>query len=188
MSRTFNHVAGIGDSDSKFHRPVDDRSGDRLDVTVIFTTPEATVAALKTAADLSKQLDARITLLVVEPVPIHVPLDRPLVSIEFLKRRSCDLVCEAGIVDEEVKIQICLCRDRGHALKSLLARHSLVVIGGHMHWWRRTERKLKLFLRGLGHHVILVEATRQSWRKADPAWQADVLRALEVMEMKGRHT
>jgi hypothetical protein len=177
----------ICDSEAEFHSSLDDRLDNRLNVTVIFTTPEGTVAALKSAADLSTQLGARLTLLVAEAVPIHFSLDRPHVSIDFLQRRSWALVYAAGIVDEEVKIQICLCRNRRLALKSMLAPHALVVIGGRPHWWRTAERKLQNFLRRLGHQVIWVESEKQSRPQAETAWQATFLRALEIMEMKGPH-
>ena len=60
--------------------------GPRLRVTVVFTTAEGTIAALRTAAGLAKNLGARMALVVTEVVPFHFPLDHPPVSIEFLER------------------------------------------------------------------------------------------------------
>ena len=178
MSKALIHTAGL-DVGSGSCVPVDDDSDHRLRVAVVFTTPEGTVAALRAAAGLSKHLSAGITLFVAEAVPIHFSLDRPHVPIDFLERRSWDLIREAGIIDEEVNVEIRLCRNRMQTLRSMLARNSLVVIGGRNRWWRRTERRLGDSLQRLGHHTILVDACPSS-RTIHPGRQAAFLRALEM--------
>jgi hypothetical protein len=185
MNKAFIHDAGIDDAGSTPRGPVVDDANHYLRVAVVFTTPEGTVAALRAAADLSINLATRITLFVAEVVPIHFSLDRPHVPIDFLQRRTWALVSEAGITDEEVRIQICLCRNRRQTLRSMLARHSLVVIGGRNQWWRRAERRLRNSLHKLGHHVIMVETKNKSWRRTSLGRQAAFLRALEIMEMRG---
>jgi hypothetical protein len=136
--------------------------GPRLDpglqVTVIYTTPEGTLAALKAAGALANDLNARVGLIVTEVVPFRLPLDQPRVSVEFLKERQDSLVSEAGIEGEEVRVQICLCRDRKHTLRQVLAPRSLVVIGGRRKWWSSREQQLEKCLSRLGHHVIFVHA------------------------------
>ncbi len=134
----------------------------RLRVTVVFTTAEGTIAALRTAGGLAKNLGARIALVVTEVVPFHFPLDHPPVSIEFLERRPINLVYESGIQAEEVSIEICLCRDQKQCLRQMLSPRSLVVIGGRRRWWCRRERKLEQLLRLLGHHVIFVDVKVRS--------------------------
>jgi hypothetical protein len=179
MNKVLIHGATIDDSISWPLRPADDDSNHRLRVAVVFTTPEGTVAALRAAADFAKHLDMRITLFVAEAVPFHFSLDRPHVPIDFLERRSWVLVRKAGIVDEEVNVEIRLCRNRMQTLRSILAGNSLVVIGGRKRWWRRTEQKLGDSLQRLGHHTILVEADR-SCRKIHPGRQAAFLQTLEI--------
>ena len=49
-----------------------------LDVAVVFTTTAATVAALRTAGALARQLDACIRMLVPQVVPYPLPLQSPL--------------------------------------------------------------------------------------------------------------
>jgi hypothetical protein len=128
-----------------------------LQVIVVRTTEEGTLAALKAAGALAENLGAQIGLAVIEVVPFRLPLDRPPVPVDFLKRQQYALISEAAIEAQEVKIQICLCRDRNHTLGRLLAPHSLVLIGGKRCWYSTRERKLEKQLSKLGHHVIFVE-------------------------------
>jgi len=132
-------------------------SDPRLRVTVLFTTIKGTLAALRTAGGLAKNLGARIALVVTEVVPLYFPLANPPVSIDFLERRYFALVSESGIQAEEVDIEIYLCRDRKLCLQKALNPPSVVVIGGRGQWWFSRERKLERLLRGFGHHVIFVD-------------------------------
>src|ERR1700761_8634201 len=49
----------------------------RLNVVVIFTSVQSTVAALKKAGTLANQLNGRITLVVPQVVPYPLPLNNP---------------------------------------------------------------------------------------------------------------
>jgi hypothetical protein len=133
-----------------------------LQVVVVYTTPEGTLGALKAADALAKDLNARVGLVVTEVVPFRLPLDQPRVSVEFLKERQDDLVSKAGIESQEIRVQICLCRDRKHTLHKLLPPRSLVVIGGRRNWWSSREQRLETFLARLGHHVVFVEVGAES--------------------------
>ena len=101
-----------------------------LPVIVLHTTEEGTLAALKAAGTLARNLSVRVGLAVIEVVPFRLPLERPPVPVDFLKRQQCSLLSKAGIEAEEVRIQICLCRDRDYTLSRLLAPQSLVLVGG----------------------------------------------------------
>jgi hypothetical protein len=137
----------------------------KLRVTVVHTTPDGTVAALRAAADLAKHLDGRVALVAPEVIPFLFPLDEPHVAIDFMKKRYRDLVARAGLVDQEITIRILLCRDRQAALKQWLAPHSLIVIGGSTRWWARRERRFARWLGKLGHRVIFVDyATNEAPR------------------------
>jgi hypothetical protein len=134
----------------------DDR---RLQVTVIQTTTEGTIAALRAAANLAWQLRARIVLLAIQVVPLRLPLNRPPVCVKFLQQQLLDLVCESSVRNTEVVVQVALCRDRDQVLKRLLSPHSLVVVGGSRQGWLRRERKLERYLRRLGHEVVSVDVS-----------------------------
>ena len=62
-------------------------SGSSLNLDVVFTSLEPTLAALKKAADLASRLNARITLVVPQVVPYPLPLKTPPVLIDFNERR-----------------------------------------------------------------------------------------------------
>jgi len=128
-----------------------------LEVNVIFTTDEGTLAALKTANSLARRLGTRIRLLAPQPVPWVLPLTHPPVSIEFLKRRLLNMArqCEDAI---EVHAELLLCRDRTQCLSQALRHNSLVVVGGKKHWWATREARLAQVLSSKGHHVIFAES------------------------------
>jgi hypothetical protein len=135
-----------------------------LCVTVIATTEEGTTAALKAAKWLATDLDARITLLKMEIVPVRLPLYRPPVSLKFIIKQQHSLVRQSGAREEDVDIQIRLCRDYNSGLLRVLRRRALVVIGGKRHWWLSGEEKLERALRRLGHHVIFIDVGQKPER------------------------
>jgi hypothetical protein len=148
--------------------PEDDRGNDHRDgasdfnphfyLTVLATSLEGTIAALRAARDLTANLEARITLLTVEEVPFRLPLECPLVPLEFREQWATFLLTKAGVVEEATIVRICLCRNRSIALRDCLPPHSVVVLGGNRNWWSFRERKLVGQLHRLGHRAIFVEA------------------------------
>jgi hypothetical protein len=125
----------------------------RLDVTVVFTSTEATIRALKKAATLAQGLNARITLVAPRVVPWSLPLDRPPVAREFNERRLRRIVRRSPV---ETTVYAYLCRDKLQALTMALSPHSIVVIGGRTRWlWPTREQSLASDLRRAGHEVIL---------------------------------
>ncbi len=127
----------------------------RLDIAVVFTSIESTLAALRHAGVLADRLAGRITLLVPQIVPFPVPLSSPPVLIDWNEQRF-RVIAEASPVDTIVRIY--LCRDRNDVLKKVLGRRSLVVLGAPRTWWRFTrEKRLARELRRSGHEVVLIE-------------------------------
>jgi hypothetical protein len=127
-----------------------------LRISVVYTTREATLKALKAAGALAQGLNARLELIVTEIVPFRLPLECPGVSLEFLGERQESLVTDAGLEVEEVRVEICLCRNAQHALREALAPRSLVLLGGRKKWWVGREQRLEKFLIALGHRVVFI--------------------------------
>jgi hypothetical protein len=138
------------------------RDTPQLRVNVIATTEIGTIAALRTAASFAANLGAQITLIATEVVPWQLPLQKPSVPVALLERMLYGLVCKARIVEEEIRIQLCLCRDQRDTLRTILRPHSLVVIGEKSRWWLGREQNLKKFLTKLGHQVISVRPGRRT--------------------------
>jgi hypothetical protein len=141
--------------------PAPETTGDSdspLTISVVFTSVNATLAALRTAAALANRLHARITLVVPEVVSYQLPLDRPPILHDWNKRRFHVLASKSSV---ETTVRFYLCRDRDETLARVLKPHSLVVIGRRKRWWPAAENRLASRLRKLGHEVILAET---EWR------------------------
>ncbi|MGD0298263.1 MAG: hypothetical protein ABSE86_14215 [Bryobacteraceae bacterium] len=127
-----------------------------LEVTVVFTKVPATLKALKTAAELAQNLNARIRLLVPQVVPYPLPLEKPAVPAEFHRKRLQTLASQGSI---DTRVELWLCRDRYDALSRALEPEALVVMGVRPSWWPTAEKALVRKLRRKGHDVILVETS-----------------------------
>jgi hypothetical protein len=127
----------------------------RLEISVVFTSPEFTVAALKRAASLAGNLDARITLIVPQVVPFPLPLSSPPVLLDFQEARLREIASHTPV---ETVVRIYLCRSRWELLQTVLEPHSLVVLGARAQWrWLTRERRLARKLRHVGHEVVMAE-------------------------------
>jgi hypothetical protein len=134
------NIPGATDRDNEF------------EIFVIFTNAPATLAALRMACKLAKKLDAHLRLLVPYEVPFALPLMMPAVSIALIEERVRALVSEIPV---DVSAHIYLCRDKYQAAPLVLKPNSIVILGSRKRWWRHTEQKMVMTLKGYGHHVIL---------------------------------
>jgi hypothetical protein len=121
---------------------------------VIFTSMEATLTALKRAAELASQLNVQINLLVLQAVQFPAPIDAPPVRRDWNEERFRAIAAEIPV---PIAVRIYLCRDRIDTLHGILCPRSLVVIGSHKRWWPTAERRLARNLRRAGHAVIVTE-------------------------------
>jgi hypothetical protein len=135
-------------------RPDPDQTEARLNIHVVFTSVDATLAALRKAADLAGRLAARVILLVPQVVPYPLPLESPPMLLDWNERRFRILAEESAV---ETRVQLYLCRDRLQALVAVLKPHSLVILGGPRRWWSTSEKRLARQLHRAGHEVIFTE-------------------------------
>ena len=127
----------------------------RLNISVVFTSVDATLAALKEAGRLASSLGARISLLVPQVVSYATPLESSPVHAEFNERRF-QVIAGQSLV--ETSVHIYLCRDKLQTLNAVLGPGSLVVVGGRTRrWWPTRDQLLARKLRRLGHEVIFKE-------------------------------
>src|ERR1700689_1924577 len=80
----------------------------KLDISVVFTSVDATLTALKEAANLAGSLGGRITLIVPQIVPYPLPLTSPPVLVDFSERRLRVIANNCRV---ETRVSIYLCRD-----------------------------------------------------------------------------
>jgi hypothetical protein len=135
------------------------------EIIVIFTTPEATIAALRVAATLGRSWNARIRLIAQQPRTYAVPRDgladsSPVQSSAFLARLKNE-------VDAHVDVLVCVSRRVQDLARVLLRRQSLVVIGGRRSWWPTRQERLRRTLEAEGHLVVFVNEVDS--RDATPA-------------------
>ena len=109
--------AGAGDSDPEGPR-----------ITVILTTIEGPLAALRAAINLARGLRAEIVL-VAEVVYFRYPLEHPPVGSSFFERLGTALVDELDLAGNAVDLEIHFCRDQLRCLEQSLPPRSLVMIG-----------------------------------------------------------
>ena len=144
------------------------RANAQFKITVISTTPKGTLAALKTAARLSKNLDAPITLAMIQVLRPHLPLDAPPPVIELVERRAFALVSDASIREQAVTIQIWFCHDRKKCLRQVLGPRTLVVVGGAKSMWRADERRLEEWLCREGFPTIFADVNAKPFTEMLP--------------------
>jgi hypothetical protein len=126
-------------------------------VYVIFTGAEGTLAALRTAGALAKDLHALVSLLAFQHVPLQFLLSQPPISIAFSRQRLVEMVNQAVQPPLAAAARLCLCRNKRLALRQALPPKSLVVIGGKKRAWPTREKELEKQLIRLGHQVIFAE-------------------------------
>lgn len=132
-------------------------------VTVLYTTPEPTLAALRTARRLTREHGAPVRLIVMLPVPYPLPLASPPVPLGFTERQIRQLASQASV---ETKIELYVCRDRREVLRDYLEPGSLVVLGGNRRWWwGGPERKVARWLQQYGHSVVFAAPDEEANRK-----------------------
>jgi hypothetical protein len=127
----------------------------RADIHVIFTTPQATRAALRAADALMPSGEGRIHFLVPQVVPLGFEIDRPPVAVRFGEHRAAAMAREC-CRNAAVQVQIVLCGNREQCIERTLRPNSLVMIGSSKQTWLTAERKLARQLRRGGYRVIRV--------------------------------
>jgi len=134
--------------------PGTNRPDGKLEITVLFTSSEATVAAIDRAAALLNGLNGRISVVAAQSVPYPLPLERPPVLLDLNQQRLIDIASKSPV---ETTVHLYLCRWRSETLASALKPGTVVVIGGRKRWWPTWEKSLARKLRRTGFTVIFLE-------------------------------
>jgi hypothetical protein len=126
-------------------------------IAVIFTSPEATLAAARAAYELAAAMNASTAILHFRPVPYALPLTRRTPVPNGETDALAAALRQEGI---SADVNVYLCRSEHQAALVTLEPHSLVVIGSdnvrwpfaRSAWWRRV-------LGAAGHVVVSVSAS-----------------------------
>ena len=146
-----NEAAGS----SKFAGDLAPAAISSLQVVIPHRTAQLTRAALKYAASLSNDLNARIRLIDVYVVPYGVSLDEPPVNPRHLARKIRQLAQESAV---PVSAEVVYARDWEQGFRRSLAPSSLVLMTIKRSWWRSSDKRLAARLRKIGHQVVWVES------------------------------
>lgn len=125
-----------------------------LEVTVLHSNANSTVRAIQQVAGLTKGLGASIRLLVLQVVPYPLPLETPDVPVDFTSEKVAQMLAPLNV---EVRLEICVGRDKSAMLASAFQPGSVVAVGAGRRWWPNAEKKTGKLLRRLGHQVIWTE-------------------------------
>ena len=146
-----NEAAGS----SKFAGDLAPAAISSLQVVIPHRTAQLTRAALKYAASLSNDLNARIRLIDVYVVPYGVSLDEPPVNPRHLARKIRQLAQESAV---PVSAEVVYARDWEQGFRRSLAPSSLVLMTIKRSWWRTSDKRLAARLRKIGHQIVWVES------------------------------
>jgi hypothetical protein len=132
-----------------------DSTGRPLQINVPFTTPDGTIAALRSVLELGTGVGVRVTLWMFYVVPYTLPLDRRAIAPGYVAETTRALT---GAVPLDIRVVVHPCRGLIPAACESLPPHSVVFIGGRNHWWPSEAQRLAARLRKNGHQVFFVES------------------------------
>ncbi len=128
------------------------------DISVIYTTADETVAALRAADELARPLKRTVRLIDFRVVPVGAPVEAPTGRSPIETNGLLDRVRSEGV---DVRAEVYVCRDVRDAIPHVFTDRSLIVLGGRHHWWATRTERLRQILERQGHFVLLVDgATR----------------------------
>jgi hypothetical protein len=161
-------------------------SAEPFEVNVIFTTREATAAALKASERLASGLADCIRLRAGIVVPLQLPLDQPLVSVEFFTKVLQEVAGQPGPDGLERSIHLYVCRDWVDTLLEVLKPNSVAVMGLRKRWYPTVESRLARVLRKKGIRLLLVDPRRVDPRQATPLRDVNVAAPRQPIGLRWR--
>jgi hypothetical protein len=123
------------------------------EITVIFTNPRDTLAAMRAAVGWNRNWSPRLLILAAHVVPYPLALAQPAVDLGALKRAMLRVGFSAGV---EANVQIYLCRDLMETIDRVVHRGATVVVGARKYHWLGTGQRIARALTRSGRTVLLV--------------------------------
>jgi hypothetical protein len=120
-------------------------------VYVVYTSIDATLAAVRVAGDFAQAMNVPVTLIHFRTVPYRLPADAPCGISPVETEAFTDRLRAEGL---DVNVRVHLCRDERQAIPMALQPHSLVVVGGRGGWWPSESNRWRRMLEAAGHYVV----------------------------------
>lgn len=128
-------------------------TGAPQEIYVLFTGFAETLRAVMVASQLASATRGGVTVIHFRPIGFLMPLDHPSglspVETDAFKARLAAENCGA-------RVRVCLCRDPRVAIRSVIDRDSLIVIGGRRGWWPSPSARWRRMLEEEGYVVVFV--------------------------------
>ncbi len=152
------HVVELPSSPSETRPSETEMPADRMpkvaDISVIYTTADETLAALRAANELARPLKRPVRLIDFRVVQVGAPVEAPTGRSPIETNGLLDRVRSQGI---EVQVEVYVCRDVRCAIPRVFMDDSLIVLGGRHRWWPTRTERLRQILERRGHFVLLVD-------------------------------
>jgi hypothetical protein len=127
------------------------------EVYVLFTGFAETLRAVRVASQLASATGGGVTVIHFRPIGFLMPLDHPSglspVETDAFKARLTAEGCDA-------RVRVCLCRDPRGAIRAVIDRDSLIVVGGRRRWWPSPSARWRRMLEQAGYLVVFVTGER----------------------------
>jgi hypothetical protein len=134
------------------------------EITVLFTSKEATNAAIMQAENWIKKSGASLRILVMQIVPFPESLDHPTrINPDIQAAEELAAASQFG----KITVSVYLCRNLWEGLKCAIDRKTAVLVGARGRSWRLREWRLSRKLRNCGYQVYCVEARRNKARAVE---------------------
>ena len=133
-------------------RPPEITTAGVLWVTVPYTTPELTRAAL-CHAGVCSDLDVHVSLVDVQVVPFPCPIDQAPIDNKYSRSRLEALLSETRLPG---RAAVLYTRDWLEGIRRVLEPKSLIVMATRKRWWPTREEKLARSLSNAGYQVMLL--------------------------------
>jgi hypothetical protein len=132
-------------------------------VSVVYTTFEDTLGAVRVAADLAQAMQVPLRVVHFRTVPVQIPVNHPdgLSPVEtdtFVGRLQQEGITSA-------RLRVYLCRDEAATIPFAFRPHSILVIGGRRSWWPTRAERWRHALEGAGHFVVFVDPSEHESSK-----------------------
>ncbi len=124
------------------------------DISVIYTTADETLSALRAADELARPLKRPVRLIDFRVVQVGAPVEAPTGRSPIETNGLLDRVRAQGL---DLQVEVYVCRDVRCAITHVFMDHSLIVLGGRHHWWPTRTERLRQILERRGHFVLLVD-------------------------------
>ncbi len=129
------------------------------DISVVYTTADETLAALRVADDLAQSLKRPVRLIDFRVVQVGAPVEAPSGRSPIETNGLLDRARVAGL---DVQVEVYVCRDVRCAIPQVFTGHSLIVLGGRHHWWPTRTERLRQILERCGHFVLLTDGAARN--------------------------